>query len=342
MKKKSALILSLILHHCLIFSQQSPVNRQLFFLDDTPIEVTFTTDIKKLRNDKTTPVYQPAKISMRFSDTSVISEDIRVKPRGHFRKNNCNLASLMLNFKNVSSPKLSPLDRLKLVGGCENGNMYDELLLKEYLVYKIQNILSNKSFRVRLLHLNFNDSREKVKSYSQYGFFIEDVNDLAERNNCVEINNMNLVTSMANREQVTFVNLFQYMVGNVDWSIFKCHNIKLLAPKNDTLASPYPIPYDFDFCGLVNAGYASTPEDLGMASVRERLYRGFPRTLDELQAVIGIFTEKKENIMYYIDHFELCSTKCRRGMKEYLEEFYKAVSTRKNIESIFIKNARTE
>jgi hypothetical protein len=342
MKKLCCIILSLILQQSLVFSQPSPVNRQLFFLDDKPVEVSFTTDIRKLRNDKRTPAYQPAHIIMQFSDTSIISEDIRVQTRGVFRKNNCDIASLMLNFKNSFSPKLSPLKKLKLVGGCNNGFIYDELLLKEYMVYKIQNLLSNMSFRVRLLHITYKDSKQKVKSYTQYAFLIEDISDLAARNNCVEIKNKVFLTEATNRDQMTFVNLFQYMIGNTDWSIPNYHNIKLMVPKNDTLAKPYTVPYDFDFCGIVDASYATPAEELGIESVRQRLYRGFSRSYNELKTAIDVFKEKKESIMYYINHFELCSTKCRKAMTAYLEEFYRTVADKKNIESIFILNARNQ
>jgi hypothetical protein len=342
MKKLWCIILTLILQQSLIFSQTSTAKRQLFFLDDKPVEVTFTTDIRKLRNDKKTPTYQSANITMQFSDTSIINEDIRVESRGIFRKNNCDIASLMLNFKNTSSPKLSFLKKLKLVGGCKNGSDYDELLLKEYVVYKIQNFLSNMSFRVRLLHITYKDSKQKVKSYTQYAFLIEDMSDMAKRNNCIEIKSDNFYTETTNRDQMTFVNLFQYMIGNTDWSVLKRHNIKLMAPKNDTLAKPYAIPYDYDFCGLVNANYATPAEELGIELVRQRLYRGFPRSLNELQAVINVFQEKKESIMYYVDHFELCNTRCRRGMASYLDEFYKIIANKKNVEFIFISNARTE
>lgn len=334
-------IFSLILQQHPAFSQSSSINRQIFFLDDKPIEVTFTTDVKKLRNDKSKPIYLPAHVTMKFSDTSVISEDIRVQPRGIYRKNHCDIASLMLNFKNPSSPKLSPLKKLKLVGGCRNGSDYDELLLKEYLVYKIQNLLSNMSFRVRLMHITYNDSKQKVKPYTQYAFLIEDLKDLAERNNCVEKKDTVFYTEATNRKQMTFVNLFQYMIGNTDWSVMRCHNIKLIVSKNDTLSKPYTIPYDFDYCGLVNANYAVPDEQLGIEFVRERLYRGFPRGLDELEEAINIFKEKKESIMYYIDHFDLCSQKCRKNIMEYLNEFYNTIDNKKKVESIFIINART-
>jgi len=342
MKKLCCIILSLILQHPSVFCQPSTIDRQLFFLDDKPVEVTLTTDIRKLRNNKNKPSYQPANIIMQFPDSLQINEEIRVESRGIYRKNNCDIASLMLNFKNSSSPKLSPLKKLKLVGGCRSGSNYDELLLKEYLVYKIHNFLSNMSFRVRLLHITYRDTREKMKPYTQYAFLMEDINDLAARNNCVEIKNNNFYTEATNRDQMTFVNLFQYMIGNTDWSILKCHNIKLMVPKNDTLAKPYAIPYDFDFCGLVNADYAIPAEGLQIESVQQRLYRGFPRDYRELVAVIDVFLEKKESIMYYIDHFELCSKKCRKAMMAYLDEFYETVINKKKVQSIFISNARTQ
>lgn len=342
MKKFCCIIFLLALQHSLSFSQHSPLNSQVFFLDDNLIEVNFTTDIKKLRNDKKIPTYQPATISMKFSDTLTITEAIRVEPRGVYRKQNCDIASLMLNFKNPSSPKLSPLKKLKFVGGCRSGSSYEELVLKEYLVYKIQNFLSPMSFRVRLLHITFNDSRGKAKPFTEYAFLLEDMNDLASRNNCVEIKVRNYFTEATNREQMTFVNLFQYMIGNTDWSIPNLHNMKLMVPKNDTLAKPLSIPYDYDYSGLVNASYAVPAEGLGIESVSQRLYRGFSRSYDELKVAIEVFKEKKESIMYYVDHFELCSTKCRKLITAYLNDFYETVGSKKKIESIFIMNARTE
>lgn len=342
MKKLYCIAFFLILQHTISYCQPAKVNSKLFFLDDTPIEVTISTDIKKIKKDKKNLAWQAAHISMQFSDTATISEDIRMQPRGEYRKNNCDMASLMLNFKNTSSPLLSPLKKLKLVGNCKSGSNYDEALLKEYLIYKILNFLSPMSFRVRLIHITYKDSEEKVKAFTQYAFFIEDEHDLVERNNCKEVKRKDLYTEQTDREQMTLVCLFQYMVGNTDWSVYKCHNIKLMVSKNDTLSRPYAIPYDFDYSGLVNVSYAVPSEALGIESVRERLYRGFPRGYDELQAVIDVFKEKKESIFYYVDHFELCSQRSRKDMTSYLNEFYEIISNKKSVENIFIKNARTQ
>src|SRR5260221_1139343 len=321
-------------------AQSSPINRQLFFSDDRVVEATLTTDIKKLITHKNMSTRQPAGITMQFPDSSVISENISLQPRGIYRRENCDMASLMLNFKNPAAPKLSPLKQLKLVGGCSRGEADEELLLKEYLVYKIYNFISPMSFRVRLLHINYKDSKQKAKPYSQYAFLIEDIKDLAVRNNCAEKKKQVYGLDAADRQQFNIVCIFQYMIGNTDWSVRQYHNIKLIVPKNDTLARPYVIPYDFDYAGLVNAAYAVPNEGLGITSVTERLYRGFARTMDELQANLNVFKEKKDVIMFYLTGFPLLSIKVKRDMTRYLEGFYKIIDDKNSTRSVFITNAR--
>ena len=342
MRKFYSIILTFILTYPAIFAQTTRVNRQLFFADENVIEVTLSTDLKKLRIEKKVPVWQPANIAMRFEDSSVINEEIKVEPRGVYRKNNCDIASLMFNFKNPSSPRLSPLKKLKMVGGCGTGTAAEELLLKEYLVYKIYNIVSMMSFKVRLLHINYKDSKQKVKPYSQYAFLIEDIDDLTKRNNCKEIKKREFPSEATNRQHMTLICLFQYMIGNTDWSVPKYHNIKLMSPRNDSSALPYAIPYDFDFAGLVNAAYAVPNEELGIKSVRDRLYRGFERSMDELQEAVAIFKEKKSRIMYAIDSFTLLSERTRKDMSKYVESFYKTIDNKRSIQYFFIANSRKQ
>ena len=334
MKKIYFIILSLILY-CHSFAQLAAINRQQFFLDERVIEVTLTTDIKKLRTEKRVPAYQPANIVMHFSDTATVSEEIKIQPRGEFRKEKCDIASLMLNFKNPSSPKLSPLKKLKLVGGCRSTGADEELLLKEYVIYKIYNFISTMSFRVRLLHITYQDSKQKMKPYKQYAFLIEDINDMAKRNNCIEIKKVKFIPETTNREQMTKISLFQYMIGNTDWSIINYHNIKLLAPKNDTLAMPYVVPYDFDYTGIVDAPYAVPDEQFGNTTIKERVYRGQPRSIDELMEAVKVFKETKERILFYINEFALLSVKTRRTVGGYLEDFYKIIENKNSVYAVF-------
>lgn len=339
--RKIFFLLCLLLSQQAIFSQSTKLKAHDFFTDDKLIEASLTTDIKNLRKEKSKPTYQPGKIVMTFADSSTLTGDVHVEPRGIYRKKNCDLAALMLNFKTPTSP-LASLGRVKLVGGCRNGNYYEELLLKEYMIYKIQNLLSDMSFRVRLIHITYNDSQDKVKPISQYAFLMEDIDDLAKRNKCRQVKNKEMLTHQVDREQMTFVNIFQYMIGNTDWSIPALHNMKLIVLKTDTLARPYAIPYDFDYAGFVNAVYAVPAEGLGLESVRTRMYRGFSRGLDELTKAIVVFNEKKDTIMNYVDNFSLCSEKERKLMHGYLDDFYEIINDQGKLENIFIRNARVQ
>ena len=341
MTRQGWIIIVFLLHYYNAPCQPSTINRQLFFSSDTVIETTLTTDIKLLRHHKNKPVWQPATISFQYPGSLVITEQIAVMPRGIYRKEYCDLAALMLDFKSTSSSKLSSLKKLKLVGGCQNKSGDEILLLKEYLVYKIYNFISPMSFRVRLLHVTYKDSQQKMNSYSQYAFLIEDIKDLADRNNCVEVKNRTVATEATDRMQMNLVSLFQYMIGNTDWSVRANHNIKLMAPKN-MQNSPYPVPYDFDYAGLVNARYAMPAENLPIKHVTERLYKGYTRSLQELQTNFELFKQQKETIMSYIKNFSLLNEKQKKEMTKYLEDFYEIINDKRACQSIFIDNARID
>ena len=323
-------------------SATTKISRSAFFLEEKPIEITLATDFKKMIYQKEKGVYQPATIALSFAPNDTITENIRLYARGVFRRAECNMPGIMLNFDNESSPRLRPLKKLKLVCGCNSTSSGEQLLLDEYLVYKMYNLLTDMSFKVRLVKVNYKDTRGRMKSYSQYAFFIEDIDDMAKRNKCKEVQDQMFHTEKTNREQMTLVTLFQYLIGNTDWSVSNFHNIKLMRSQSDSLANPYAIPYDFDFAGLVNAQYATPPPELGIEKVTERYYRGFTRTMAELQAALDVFRKQKENIYALIKNFELISKRERNEIFKYVEEFYDLIEEKGNVQRIFIEGARKD
>ena len=339
MLRSLLLFFVLMISGLFVSAQHAPINRKQFFLNDSVINVQFTTDIRKLRTDKKKPVWLPAHIVMQFPDSSVIDENINVEPRGIYRKDNCDIASLMLDFKTTTAPLLSNLKKLKLVGGCRDNYQSEQLLLKEYLVYKIYNILSPLSFRVRLLHITYNDVNRKMSPYTQYAFLIEDIKDLTERNKCKEVKNKTYGTEATNRTQITFVSIFQYMIANTDWAVPNYHNIKLLVPLSDTSARPYVVPYDFDYCGIVNAYYAVPEEELGIQKVTDRYYQGFPRTMEELGSIISIFKEKEDEIMKCVNDFDLLKPNVRKDIAGYIDQFYDIIKDNSSVKYNFIDKA---
>ena len=343
MKKiKHLLFACLLLNVFSIHAQTAaPVDSIKFFTDEGIIDMTLTTDIKKLQAEKKLSVYQDASVVMRFPDSNVISEGIRLYARGHFRRETCTIPPIMLNFHNPTSPKLNKLGKLKLVIGCGSSADDEQLVLKEYLIYKIYNLLEEKSFRARLLKVSYGDIRNKMKPFSQYAFLIEDDAEMAKRNSCIKKEDQKWQTESTDRSTMTMVAVFEYMISNGDWSVPNNHNTKLIFSKGKEGALPFVVPYDFDHSGLVNAGYAVPNELLGTESVTERVYRGFPRTMEELQATFEVYRKQKDAITSLIMNFSPLKERTRKEIVSYLNEFYKTINDKRQVQNIFIDNART-
>lgn len=318
------------------------VDSAKFFTDEAVIEMNLSTDIVKMQREKGVDMYQPATVKLVFPDKTTIEEPIQVAPRGHFRREYCNIPPIMIDFKTATSPRLSPLGKLKLVIGCGTSGNDESLLFKEYLVYKIYNLLEDKSFRVRLVKVSYTDTRGKVRPFTQHAFLIEDDKDMARRNNCIKKDKIQYLTENTDRDMMTKVAIFEYMISNGDWSVPNNHNIKLIYDKANAYALPFVVPYDFDHSGFVNAGYAVPNELLGTEKVTERVYRGFPRRMEELQTTLDLFRAKKDAIYALINNFPLITARTKKELTGYLTEFYNEINDRKQVQSIFIDNARTK
>lgn len=329
-----------------VAGQTFVIDKKKFFTDEQIIELEVVTDMKKLITNKLekdyATNYQPGAITFILPDSSRISDEIDIRPRGNFRREECYIPSVMIDFKTPRSVVLKKLGRLKFVWPCSNSGFDEQLVLKEYLVYKLYNLLTEKSFRVRLVKLVFFDISEKVKPRKLFGFFIEDVDDMARRNGCEEVEPYRPHTESTERKQTTLVSLFQYMIGNTDWAVPVYQNIKLIRNRKDTLSKPFVVPYDFDYSGLVNAGYAIPTPELPITSVRERLYLGFPRTMEELQTALQIFRQQKPAIDSLIRDFKPLDSNEKKDMSKYLDDFFRLIENDKNIRDIFIINARRQ
>jgi hypothetical protein len=325
-----------------LFAQEKVISRKKFFTQDSVIKVTLQTDLKKLAAQKTKVAYQDASITWHNADsTGNVTEPVRVRLRGNFRRENCGIASMMIDFETgMEKSRLKNFEQLKFVAPCNRKSEGDDLVLKEYLVYKIYNLITDKSFRVRLMQMTFEDKAMKVKPYTNYSFAIEPIDDLAKRNNSHEEDSVVFQTVETNKIHTTMVSIFQYMIGNTDWSIPNFHNIKLIISNDSPWIRPFVVPYDFDYCGAVNAAYAVPQEMLNIEKVTDRVYRGFPATIEEIRPIIALFQQKEPEIFKIIDDFKLLDPDHKLMMSNFLKEFFFIIKDEKNVVNIFIKNAR--
>jgi hypothetical protein len=324
-------------------AQTTPVDSIRFFTDEGLINLTLKTNFRDLQREKGEDVYQDADVSFHFPDSSVIEEKVKIAARGHFRRNYCEIPPLLLNFHNTTSPLLHNLGKLKLVIGCSSKSADEQLILKEYLAYKIYNMIEEKSFSVRLVKINYNDINGKMRPFAQYAFLMEDDDDMARRNGCEKRAEVKLPTESTDRDMMTRVALFQYMISNGDWGVPSNHNIKLIYEK-DKQTIPFVVPYDFDHSGFVNADYALPPElfveRFGVEKVTDRVYWGYPRTMEELQTAFKLYRDKKNAIISLISNFQPLASRTKSGAIDFINEFYKIIEDQRKVKDIFIDKAR--
>jgi hypothetical protein len=342
MKSFFAALSLLIISTTNVTYAQQFIDKVKFFNDTSVVNATLTLNIKKVLANKSKEGYIfPATFTCKMGDSLNVNDKISVEVRGHFRRAYCYLPPLKLIYKNNPSAAFYNLKSLKLVSPCKVLSRDEQNLLKEFIIYKIYNLITDKSFRARLLNLSYQDSSGEKKTIIEHAFLLEDIKEVAKRNNCADWSEKQVGPEGSDRRQMTIVAIFEYMIGNTDWSVLY-HNIKLIHSKRDSLSRPYPIPYDFDFSGFVNTNYSTPDQSLGIENVRQRLYRGFPRTMEELNDVLDIFNKQKENIYAAINNFSLFTKTSKKEMTSYLDEFYKTINNPSSIKSAFITNARTE
>jgi hypothetical protein len=302
------------------------------FTKDEVLNISLRFDITKYKKKKSKDEYLKAILTYHINDKDSVNKEIRIKSRGEMRNAYCDFPPVRLNFKKSDFEKddLKAIEKMKMVTHCESGN--EENLLKEYLIYKLYNVLTETSFRVRMVNVEYIDTYKPRKPVDTYAFWIEPVEMLAKRINSIEVQTLNLTQKNILPLWMDRVSIFNYMIGNTDWSVPNQHNCKVLAdPKSPNPELGVLVPYDFDYSGLVDAAYAIPYEPLGLKSVRERCYVGICRTEEEFNNALKEFTDKKDEFYKVINDFTLLDAKERAKMIGYLDSFYEQFDKRNSI-----------
>ena len=326
----------------IIVAQSVVANKNIFFNDTSVINATIVSNMGKLFSRNKKGMILPAKFITNSINENAVDAEIQLETRGNMRHDYCYVPPLKLIFKNKQTSALASLKSLKLVNECKLGDVYDQYLLKEFIIYKMYNLINEMSFQARLLNVTFEDSAKKKKPISEHAFLIEDVKELAKRNNCKETKVRNLSAKFTDRKLMTVVAIFQFMIGNTDWAVAANHNIKLIEKTIDSAKKIFVIPYDFDYSGLVNTDYAIPSEYIGTEDVRERVYRGYPRTMEELNEALAVFKNKKDALYALINNFNLLTAGSKKYMTSYLDDFYKIINKPSDVKFYFIDNARKD
>jgi len=295
-----------------------------FFESQDPIEVTLTTNIGHIRGDKgDNPPWRPATLMYKGSDGNDVNVPLKARTRGIWRLHKCDFPPMRLNFSGETSKGtiFHHLDKPKLVSYCQDRDNYEEYILEEFQLYRIYQLLTPMSHKARLLKFTYADSGSGKVRARRYGFIIEEPSAMAARLGGKVMEQKGALPGDLDPFQDALFGVFQYMIGNTDFSEAALHNVELYFGNDGTVA---PVAYDFDFAGAVNAIYAVPDEKLGIPNVRQRLFRGYCTDPQEYAKVFALFRDKKSEIYaLYADSIgKLMDRGKMRETLRYYDEFY--------------------
>lgn len=316
-----------------------------FFKSEALLDVTLTSNFKAIRKDKMADNSPWHAATISYVDSSTKegrrTVPVRVRTRGIWRLKNCDFPPLRLNFANkeAKGSVFHDLDEPKLVSYCRNTTTYEQYVLQEFQLYRAYHLLTPVSHRVRLVRMSYADSASGKVESTHYAFISEDPQHVALANGGKILKQQGATSEDLDPEAATMAYLFQYMIGNTDFSIGGLHNAELIAHPN---GNNLPIAYDFDFSGAVDAVYATPDPSLPIKRVRDRLYRGFcPQNPDVLR-LLPRFIEKKPAI-YALYSDPLGALMSPRTVKEtlsYFDEFYATIGVAKDVDRRILKDCR--
>jgi hypothetical protein len=316
------------------------------FRTDENLELKLTFSRKELKKETNDSTYSMTRFAYKTSDGKWDSITTEIRVRGNYRLKKCTFPPL--KFKIPKSERKGTLfsgnKKLKIVFPCSSLGGSNDYVIKEYVAYKLYEIVSPYHYKARLADILFEDQKEKkAKNYEFKGIIIEDIEKVADRFEGKVIKrgihplNMDDLSSVQNA-------FFQYMIGNTDYSTSGQHNEKLIYVKKKII----PVPFDFDMSGLVNTNYAVVSqvggESLPIESVTERLYRGFERDPKIISVVRQQYVTSEKDFFEVLNssknQFE--SQRAFEESREFLQSFFNILKDDQKFDKLIMQKLRSE
>lgn len=315
------------------------------FRDEAPLAVTLSGPIRRLAA-KAPHSTEPAAGTLEAAgETHAIALSARGVSRR--RRETCRFPPLRVAL--ASKPDRTSLffrqSGLKLVTHCNAAERFDQHLLREYAAYRLYNVITPDSFRVRLLRVSYQETGKLLAT--RWGFFIEDADDVARRLGRRELTTGKIERTALDAQAAARLSLFQYMIGNTDWDMTAgphgrdcCHNVKLLAADRGEAGKLVPLPYDFDASGLVDAPYAVPHEALPIRHVRQRHYRGYCILNAQLLAEAETFRQARPEMLGVLAGVPGLTDASRQTMRTYIDAFFTDIATPASMAQTLLSNCR--
>lgn len=280
------------------------------------LELDLTTLVENRMADENYPALLTTESGKSFQ--------IKIKPKGKYRRKVAEVPPLRLKFtkKALLSEGLDTLNEVKLVMPAYDNFLGDELIMREYLAYRMFEHLTQACVRARLVKLTLRDTHVEKSRKVMYALLVEDNEETAKRLNGYEVEQYGLSADSMIAHQAALVALFEYMIGNTDWDIPMMRNVRLI--RSSEAGKVLIVPYDFDFSGFVSAPYASPSSESGLVSVRDRylISNGIER--ESLRRAAQILRSAQRDL-YELCRFRYISKETSTELITYLQSFFEKI-----------------
>jgi len=333
-------VLTLVTISCLSFSASADVysTPDPLFQSDEALDVTITAPLTTLIEERSKDEYLPGAFQYTEVDGNTVNFDLDIRARGNFRHRTCEFPPITLNLKRsqADGTLFDNQNKLKLVIQCDKNDRYEQMVLREYIAYRILNTLTDTSFRVRLLRVRYFDTESDRESKLRYAFMIEHKKRLAARLDREGLKVKNTTVASIQADVLNLTSIFQFLIGNTDFSPIAgppgddcCHNYVLFGNDVDPIMA---IPYDFDQSGLVNAPYAEPDARFRIRNVRQRVYRGRCVNNEHVEASLSQFRDHRDAIYEKITEQEGLESDVRKQLINYVDSFYELINNPRDVQ----------
>ena len=318
---------------CFVLEVQSQAHSVFSLMrSDSITNIWLSLDWKELQKTKEAKEYLPAKIRFKPQTGDSITMNVKVRARGHMRLDICYFPPLKLKFakEDLSLFSLSEHNELDLVHHCQPGEQYEQLILKEFLAYKLYQIVSPVSYQVHLVRVHYLNKDGTTAHPPTIGFVVEHSEELVSRVEGKCIKAPSISQHSVDQEWMLKVALFQYMIGNTDWFVRTRHNLEFIVLPGYSLM--VTIPYDFDYSGLVSAPYATHHESIKLPIVLLRYYQGRCAPADTVMKVVNEFVLKKHEFLAMPSMIYGLNERSARFTRDYLQDFFSILEDPKKLD----------
>jgi hypothetical protein len=325
------------------------------FTDDAPLHLTITGPFAKLaRLAKYNTDPYPATLALTDDAGAGQAFPIQVRARGISRRElYCTFPPIYLLFDKeaMHGTLFHGQKKLKLVTYCMPPPEYEQRIILEYLIYKLYNLITPESFRVRAAEVTY---RENAADHgvTRFGYLIEEASEMASRNQRDELKAASHQVSLSQLDAHAAARaaMLEFMIANLDWEFLAsvpgqncCHNIKLLAAPDatpQTARAVTPVPYDFDYSGFVDSPYAGPAPGIPTEKTTDRYFRGYCAMAAEVPSVAQEYLARRADMKALIDSQPQLTPKFRDKADRFLDGFFTVISDPASLQSQVIKHCR--